>query len=197
MASWVPLAGCSSRPWAIKPPDIDPERLATAAMEQYDANADGTLGREELKSAPSLRFALDRIDANNDDQIQPAEIAQFAQKHWVDTQAGIIRVKCLVNFKGQPLDGATVTFEPEAFMDGAVSQATGITRGGAASLDVSDDDRPHPNAHGVQNGLYLVRISKMVNGKETLPEKYNKNTTLGCEVAARASYRPGPVVFNL
>ena len=125
------------------------------------------------------------------------EISQFAQKHWVDTPVGIVRVQCVVNVKGRPLDGATVTLEPEAFMQGVVSSATGVTRGGTAALDVSDATRPHPNAHGVQSGLYLVRVSKVVNGKETIPPKYNAQTVLGCEVARRASYMPGPLVFNL
>jgi hypothetical protein len=32
-------------------------------------------------------------------------------------------------------------------------------------------------------GLYNVRISKIVGGKETIPSKYNTETTLGQEVA--------------
>jgi hypothetical protein len=35
----------------------------------------------------------------------------------------------------------------------------------------------------VQPGLYRVEVSKMVNGKETIPSKYNTETTLGVEVA--------------
>ena len=82
-------------------------------------------------------------------------------------------------------------------MQGSIRPASGLTRGGTANLDVSDEDRPHPNAHGAQHGLYLVRISKKVDGQETIPAKYNEQTTLGCEVAYRASYMPGPVHFEL
>ena len=191
------LAGCTGRPAAIAPPAIDPDELAQAAVEQYDASGDGVIDTTELTSAPSLRFAQDRIDANNDGKIMADEIAQFAKRHWVDTAAGIIRIRCLVTHRGRPLDSAIVTLEPEAFMNGAVKPASGETRGGMAVLSVSEQDRPHPNARGVQNGLYLVRISKVVNGRETIPEKYNQQTVLGCEVADRASYMPGPVVFNL
>ena len=189
--------GCSGRPAAIEPPNIDSQKVAESAIEQYDSNSDGTIDRNELESAPSLRFSIDRIDTNDDSLVVVDEVAKFAQQHWVDRATGIIRVKCEVQLDGRPLDGATVVLEPEAFLDGTVKPASGVTRGGTASLDVSDEDRPHPNAHGVQNGLYLVRISKVVNGKEQIPEKYNIHTTLGCEVADRASYMPGPLRFKL
>jgi hypothetical protein len=197
IAPLLAVAGCSGRPAAISPPDIDPDQLSAAAIEQYDQNGDDVIDGQELESAPSIRFSQERIDANGDRKILPAEIAQFAQQHWIDSPVGIVRVQCVVNFKGRPLDGATVTLEPESFMQGAVSPASGVTRGGTAALDVSDEARPHPNAHGAQTGLYLVRISKVVNGKETIPAKYNDQTILGCEIARRASYMPGPIVFNL
>jgi hypothetical protein len=197
VAAYFAVAGCSGRPSAVRPPDIEPDRLARAAIEQYDTNGDATLDSKELASAPSLRFSANRIDTNNDGKIVADEIAQFMKRYWIDTAAGIIRIRCAVNYSGRPLDGATVTFEPETFMHGAVKPASGVTRGGMAVISVSDADRPDPNARGVQNGLYLVRVSKVVNGKETIPEKYNKHTILGCEVADRASYMPGPVTFNL
>lgn len=189
--------GCSSRPSAVLPPDIDPERIAAAAVEQYDTSGDGVIDTGELASAPSLSFSQDRIDANQDGQIVVDEIAEFAREHWIETQVGIIRVRCVVNHGGRPLDGAIVTLEPEQFMQGAVKPASGLTRGGLAVIGVAEQDRPHPNARGVQNGLYLVRISKVVNGQETIPGQYNEQTILGCEVADRASYMPGPIVFDL
>jgi hypothetical protein len=197
IAPWLVVLGCSGRPAAIAPPDFDPQGLAAAAITQYDKNGDAAIDGKELESAPSLRFSLDRIDTNRDKRIVPEEIARFAQKHWVDSPVGIVRVQCVVNLKGRPLDGATVALEPESFMQGVVYPASGVTRGGTAALDVSEEDRPHPNAHGAQTGLYLVRISKIVDGKETIPTKYNEQTVLGCEVARRASYMPGPILFNL
>jgi hypothetical protein len=197
VAVFLVIAGCSGRPSAIAPPDIDPDEVAQAAIEQYDTSGDGAIDSNELKSAPSLRFSRDRIDTNDDGKLIAEEFAQFATKHWIDTEAGIIRIRCSVKQQGRPLDGATVTFEPEAFMQGAVKPAAGVTRGGMAVISIAEEDRPHPNARGVQNGLYLVKISKVVNGKETIPDKYNQHTILGCEVADRASYMPGPVSFNL
>jgi hypothetical protein len=36
---------------------------------------------------------------------------------------------------------------------------------------------------GLQLGFYKIRVSKKVNGKEMVPEKYNTATTLGHQVA--------------
>lgn len=191
------LAGCSGRPAALKPPNIDPDDFADNVLKQCDTSGDGIISSNELDSAPSLKFALNRIDSDRNQQISKEEISAFAQKHWIDAAAGIVRVRCEVNMGGRPVDGATVTLEPEKFMGGVINPAVAVTRGGQAPFDVSDEHRPHPNAHGAQIGLYLVRISKIVNGKETIPAKYNEQTTLGCEVADRASYMPGPIVFNL
>jgi hypothetical protein len=172
--------------------------LAAAAIEQYDTDGNGVIDGNEIKAAPSLNFSLGGIDANGDGQIDASEIEAFAQKHWADEEgAGIIRIRCSVSLDGRPLDGATVTFEPEAFMQDAVVPASGVTRGGVANIAVSDEDRPHENARGVQPGMYLVRVSKQAGGRETIPSKYNESTTLGCNVAYRASYMPGPVRFEL
>jgi hypothetical protein len=191
------LSGCGFRPAAVRPPKINVAALAEAAMQQCDADRNGSIEGEELDASPSLQFALDRIDNNQDGKIDAAEIEQFAQHQWEDQGTGIIRVRCVVALDGKLLDGATVTLEPEDFMLGAIRPASGVTRGGTANLDVSDEDRPHPNAHGAQHGLYLVRVSKQVNGQETIPARYNEQTTLGCEVAYRASYMPGPLRLDL
>jgi hypothetical protein len=43
---------------------------------------------------------------------------------------------------------------------------------------VSADSPP-----GLQAGIYLVRVSKIVGDKETIPSTYNTETTLGQEVS--------------
>ena len=60
------VAGCSYRLPTLKPPKFDPVAAAKAAMEQYDSDGDGKVGKSELKSAPGLNAALDRIDENGD-----------------------------------------------------------------------------------------------------------------------------------
>jgi hypothetical protein len=36
---------------------------------------------------------------------------------------------------------------------------------------------------GLQLGLYRIRISKLVNGAETIPAKFNADTTVGQQVS--------------
>ena len=54
-----------------------------------------------------------------------------------------------------------------------------------------------PAHTGCKMASICVRISKVVNGSEQIPAKYNKQSTLGCEVSYDASYMPGPVVFDV
>jgi hypothetical protein len=190
-------SGCGSRPKAIQPPDIDPQQFAAGAMAKYDTDSNAILSKQEVAASPTISFSLQRMDTSGEGEVTAEELAAFAQKHWLEMKAGIIPLQCEIYFKGRPLNGATVTLEPEPFMQGSVHPASGLTRGSTARINLSDEDRPTPNANGVQNGLYLVRISKVVNGKETIPVEYNEATTLGVEVAARASYMPFAVRFDL
>jgi hypothetical protein len=70
--------------------------------------------------------------------------------------------------------------EPEKFLGSGVKPASGVTdRDGSAALKAEGQDLP-----GVQFGFYRVRISKKDGqGRETLPARYNTQTTLGCEIA--------------
>ena len=197
LVALVAMAGCRFQLPALKPPPFDPDAAARAAMEQYDTNQDGVIHGNELQQAPSILFSIDRIDANGDDGASEEEISTMIQDKWVNAGAGVIRVQCDIRFRREPLDGATVTFEPEAFLGDVLHPATGVTRNGFAAMSVSPEHMPHPNGRGVAPGLYLVRISKIVDGEETIPAKYNTETTLGIEVAARASYMPNAVEFDL
>jgi hypothetical protein len=78
-----------------------------------------------------------------------------------------------------------VTFEPEAFLGDQIKKAVGVTTMyGDAMPTISPEDRPDPKMPGgVHLGLYKVRISKIVNGKEAVPAHYNQETTLGQEVS--------------
>jgi len=166
-------------------------------MEQYDTNQDGIIRDQELKHAPGIQFVILRIDADKDGGVSSSEISQMIQEKWIDPGDGVMRVKCDVIFRRRRLDGATITFEPEQFLGDLIYPAMGITRDGFATMSVAEEHMPHPNARGVAPGLYLVRISKLVDGEETIPAKYNTKTTLGVEVASRASYMPGAIEFEL
>ena len=193
------LCGCRYRLPALKPPEFDPETASAAAMSQYDSNGDGEIDKTELKSAPGLTYLKDSIDENDDGKITQDEISSMIQTKWLDSTAGVMRVSVEVYINRQPLDGATVTLEPEEFLGDVIFPATGTTGDdGFGPVSVAEENLPHKNVRsGVLPGLYLVRISKEVNGKEIVPAKYNTETTLGIEVADRAPYMPGPAEFNL
>lgn len=193
------LGGCSYSLPALKPPKFDPDTASVAAMEQYDTNADGEIDKTELKSAPGLNYALESIDENGDKAITPDEISQMIEDKWLNQTAGVMRVSVEVYLNRKPLYGATVLFEPEEFLGDVIYPATGETGDdGFGSVSIASENMPHENVRsGVLPGLYKVRISKEVNGKELVPKKYNTETTLGIEVAARAPYMPGPARFDL
>jgi hypothetical protein len=175
------VAGCMQGPGRVHPPKISPSSAASAAMAKYDTNKDGFLDAKELEKAPSLRSALKQIDTNGDGKISADEIAARIAK-WQESGLGLTTLTARVTLDGQPLEDATVTFVPEEFLGTDMQKAVGTTsKGGAANLSIEHPQRP--GLRGVQPGLYRVEISKMVNGKETLPSKYNAETTLGVEVA--------------
>ena len=67
-----------------------------------------------------------------------------------------------------------MTFEPEAFMGPAYKPTSATTDDAGTCLPPGDD----PKFPGLHPGLYRVRISKKVNGQETLPARYNTSTEL-------------------
>jgi len=81
----------------------------------------------------------------------------------------------------KPLEGATVIYEPEPFLGPSYHTHRGTTNAaGTCELDTPDvPEYPHM----IYVGLYRVRVSKVVNGQETVPLQYNAKTTLGRELA--------------
>ena len=73
----VAFNGCSNRPPALKPPKFDGEDAGIAAMKQYDSDGDGVVSGDELNHAPSLEFALDRLDQDQDNCVSAAEVTRL------------------------------------------------------------------------------------------------------------------------
>ncbi|HBO45747.1 MAG TPA: hypothetical protein DD670_17845 [Planctomycetaceae bacterium] len=173
-------SGCSRAPSRVKPPSIDAKAAGAAAMEQYDANQDGKIDGVELEKAPSLKAALANLDNSNDKSVDADEVTKRIEA-WHESKKGLMSVMTMVTIGGRPLAGATVVFEPEAFLGPNIKQATGTTNEqGVALMRIEGADSP-----GVAPGLYLVRIT---NEGMNLPTKYNTETILGAEVAADADY---------
>jgi hypothetical protein len=154
-------------------------------MEQYDANGDGVVAGAELDGAPGLKAAVARLDTNGDQGVSAEEVAQRIGK-WQAIGTGLISFGFTVTLNGSPLEGATVTFEPEAFLGDEIKPAVATTdMFGSGGPSIPKELRPDPKTTppGIQMGLYRVKISKMVGGKETIPRKYNEQTVLGQEAA--------------
>ncbi|RIK83865.1 MAG: hypothetical protein DCC67_05575 [Planctomycetota bacterium] len=176
--------GCSSGPSRIKPPSIDADGAAAEAMEMYDQDADGALAGAELDASPGLKSAQASFDANQDGKIQQDEIQRRIEA-WQATGIGVMSVSFLFTMDGQPLPGAQVTFEPEPFLGDEIKTAVGETlMYGSVSPSIPKEERPSADMPaGFQVGLYRVRVSKKVDGKETIPARYNAETTLGQQVS--------------
>jgi len=171
-------SSCSRGPASPKAPKLYPASMGEAALAEYDANADGVLDAKELEKCPPLKLALKRFDANGDGKISADEIAARVRS-WMDSGTTIVTGGTHVMLDGKALAGATVTFEPEKFLGPAFKTCTGKTdEFGNASVSGQDAQFP-----GLYLGLYRVKISKVVDGTETLPAQYNTATVLAHEAA--------------
>jgi hypothetical protein len=120
---------------------------------------------KELQEAKSLESAKKRLDKNGDDKVDAGEITARIQEY-IDYRAGLTAVDCVVRRAGRPVAGATVTYEPEAFMGDGIVPATGTTNAeGQAVLSVSEEHLPHPRLTGVRPGFYRVRVT-LADGSE-------------------------------
>jgi hypothetical protein len=178
------VASCNRGPSAVKPPSISASGAGSKAMELYDKDDDGKVAGPELDGAPALKAAMATLDTDGDQAVDADEVAARV-KSWQATPVALTGVKVKVTMDGQPLPGAEVVFEPDPCLGDDIKLAKAIT---GAYGDVAPVIPPelrgsadHPG--GIQLGLYLVRITKNVSGKETVPARYNTNTTLGQEIA--------------
>jgi hypothetical protein len=150
-------------------------------MEQYDTNGDGRIDGDELQNAPSLKWAVEtgkRIDADGDGALTESEIGDRIAG-WLSSDTARISIQCIVTKGGAPLQGATVTFDPEDFLGDKIRPGTGVTTD-MGSADVSILPEGEDGIDGVSPGLYLVRITKE---GDDIPEEYNTKTIFGIEVA--------------
>jgi hypothetical protein len=180
----VVVTSCNYGPAAVKQPGINASSAGRGAMELYDTNGDGKVAGDELEKAPSLKAALPRLDTNNDGSVDADEVAERVNA-WKKMNTGMTSVRCHITLDGQPLPGATMTLEPEPFLGDEIKTAFATSNPfGDVSPTIPPEDRPDPTLPGGAHfGLYKVRISRIVDGKETLPARYNTETTLGQEVS--------------
>lgn len=171
------MCGCGGLS-TVKPPDVNADEAAAAAIEAYDDDGDGLLSEAELKDLPAL--TLESADKDSDGQVSADEIAGRIRV-WSEGETGLMSFYCNVTLDGRPLDGAEVKLDPEPFLGDAVKPASGITRSDGAILKVDPELLPadQRTLRGVQPGLYKVRIT---HPSVTIPARYNTATTLGQEI---------------
>jgi hypothetical protein len=186
---FILATGCSSRPGAIRPPGVDPEDAAAAAIEKYDRNRDDALSRDEWSQVPELAAVAAGYDSSGDSALSAEEIAEGI-RIWQEGPVGARPVPFKITVNGRPLAGATVRLLPADFLGDAVKGASGESGpGGSGKLRLAAEDLPKnaPNMALVQPGLYRVEIT---HPTVKIAAKYNSQTTLGVEITGS---NPGPL----
>jgi hypothetical protein len=174
------FAGCSSGPQRVKPPRINVSSAASQAMELYDSNHDGKLSQEELAKCPAVLISMDQYDSNHDKFIDRDEF-QARLTRLLRHGTGATQLACNVAFKGKPLVGAKVDFDPEPYLGNDIQAAEGVTNNyGSAELGMPPEKAPDAlkNMKLIQYGTFKVRIT---HPTISIPAKYNTETTLGYE----------------
>lgn len=180
LLAWcLAAAGCGGPNAPLSAPGYDADAMTRSALDLYDKNGNGTIEGAELDGSPALKSALTGIDTNKDKKLSADELkARF--EAYRGQAAGIVGVAVTVTQDGSPLPGAELTFTPEPFMGDTVGEATARTGddGGVTGFTVRGESAP-----GLPCGMYRVKVSKPgPNGQETIPARFNAQTTLGCEV---------------
>jgi hypothetical protein len=174
------IAGCSGGPQRVKPPKIDIDAAATQAIELYDTDHDGKLSENELSKCPGVLVMLTGYDTNGDKHVDAAEF-NARLKSLLQSGSGATQLAANVSFKGKPLSGCTITFEPEPYLGTDIQIAQGVSgNSGIAEVGIPEDKAPAAlkNFKLIQYGTYKVRLT---HPTIAIPAKYNTETTLGYE----------------
>ena len=187
-------AGCTRRPARVRPPEIDATSAGRVAVQKYDQNADDRLSADELRACPGIKQRMSNYDSNADSYVTADEISERIRQ-LQQTRVGLLNINCRITLAGRPLKGATVTFEPEAFLGEALHPASGTTdEFGMVQPVISPELLPEDQRGiaGVHLGIYKVRVT---HPEKSLPPEFNSETKYGCEVEPRDQWNG--IVLNL
>jgi hypothetical protein len=169
-------SGCDPSGGRVSAPTLRPQAMAQAALAEYDANKDQALSGEELARCPGLKSGLPLADQNKDGKLSAEEIAGRLQAI-LDAQIGLVGLSARFTLDGQPLENARVVLTPEKFLGTAVKPASATTTAEGVGFFQVSQDFP-----GVQPGVYRLEVYKPgTDGKETIPVRYNAESTLGVD----------------
>jgi hypothetical protein len=172
----IALEGCGRPMPRLAPPAIDPAAAGQAAIDEYDTNHDGVISGAELDRCPALKAAEKKYD-HGSGKITADDIAERIRA-WQASRVCMSQMAIRITLDGKPLKGATVTSEPEKFLGPNIPGAKGVTNAQGTVWPQVDRSRP-----GMFYGLYKLRVSKTIDGQETIPARYNTETELGFEKA--------------
>ena len=176
----VSFVGCGRATPRLAVPAIDAAAAGQAAIEQYDTNHDGVLSGAESDQCPGLKSSM-KLYAHGTGDITADDIAERIRK-WQENRVCMSQTAIKLTLDGKPLEGATVTAEPEKFLGPNIPAASGVTNVHGTVWPQVDRSRP-----GLFYGLYKLRVSKKVDGRETIPPRYNTQTELGFEKSPDAA----------
>ena len=89
--------------------------------------------------------------------------------YYTTSTSWVINGNCRILYRNRPLEGATVTFEPESFLGPSFQECSGVTNERGEAFITRDNSE----IAGIYLGFYRVRVTKeKANGKELLPAKY-------------------------
>lgn len=175
----ITLSGCRGGEGRIRAPDFHPSSSAEKAITQLDRSKDGFIDADEAVNSPGLNAVFAVLDNDSDSKISATEI-ESALAALEQSKVGMIGWTLRLFLDERPLSDADVTLTPVSFLEGVIKPASGTTnRQGIVTLSVAEEFQPGPNIRALQCGFYDMAVSLVKDGEETIPEKYNTQTTLG------------------
>jgi hypothetical protein len=168
-------AGCHGSPPPPSRPALVPAEVARRAIEMYDANHDGKIDAEELKKSPALAALAANLGPQAAEGLSGEDLARRAEA-WLTSPSALVYQTLVLDLDSRPLAGATVAVEPEECMGPGYQAVTATTDAMGQCCPSGADAR----YGGLHPGLYRIRVSK-VDGRETIPARYNTQTELGLE----------------
>lgn len=155
------VAGCGSQPERVIVPKYNPNAFAKSLIERCDADASGTISKQEATRAPGLVANFSRYDTDGDSAISQAELAARAQL-WADRGDGLVSIRCVVKQNGRQLKNVTVKLIPDESLEGVIQPAETVSHEArASSLSIPPElkSEAHQKLTGMQYGLYRIEVS--------------------------------------
>jgi hypothetical protein len=160
--------GCGGSPATELGKKASPEATADAAIKAYDTDRDGELSLVELKAAPALLAAMDRIDTDHNGKVSRGEL--LARLESQAKGSDLIAMSVTVLSQKRPLAGAQMTLTPEPFQGTGLQSYEGVTTAsGSCQLQGQ-----HVKLPGLPPGYYDAHIVATAQGIDQV---------VGCEVA--------------